>query len=364
MMETKHPNIYKWKSFLVRHWLTVVFLGGFVTDYILLNRIDDTLDNIILLLYVVLATVSIVLFYLGVAERLDWKLSGRLRHYMPMVMQYAFGGLLSGMLIFYGRSGDWFSSAPFFILVISVIVSNELLQKHSSRLVYNLSVYFFGVFSYFVLVIPVFLGKISSAIFVGSGIMALLLVLALIQVLKLIIPHFLKMQMRFLIFSIGSFYIVLNFLYFINVIPPIPLSLTQLEVYQSVERTSIGGYRITKEETPWYEYIPFVPDYFHPLAGQGASCFSRVYAPTKLETQIVHRWEYLDDNGDWQDHYKQSYTITGKNEGGYRGFTTVTSVRDGKWRCVVENKRGQVLGKYRFVIDTTKLPKDLVTIVE
>lgn len=353
-----------WKRRLKSHWLTVAFLLGFITDYLLLNRVDDTLDNIILLAYVFLATISLIFFYVGVTEKIGERISLKLRRYMPMLMQYSFGGLLSGMLIFYGRSGDLFSSAPFFILIVSVIVINELLKKQSDRLVYNLAVYFVGIFSYCVLVVPVLLGKMSDWIFIGSGLLALGIVYLIIGILRKIIPEFLRLQTRAVIFVIGSLFGLMNLLYFANLIPPIPLSLTELEVYQGVEKTSVGTYRIIKEENPWYEYLPLVPDYFHPVTGKGVTCFARVYAPTKLATNIVHRWEYLDVNGKWREQFKTSYKITGENKLGYRGYTTITNVRDGKWRCVVENQRGQVLGKKTFMIDTTRSPIDLVTVVE
>lgn len=353
----------KLSRFIKRHWLTTVFLFGFITDYLLLNRVDDKLDNAILLFYVILSTLSILFFYVGVAEKMGEKLSIKLKYYMPMLMQYSFGGLLSGMLIFYGRSGDLIVSAPFFLLIILVILINELLKKQSERLVYNLAVYFVGVFSYCVLVVPVLIGDMGDVIFVGSGILALAVIIIMIRILSNLIPRFLEIQSRTLIFTIGSLYVVFNGFYFLNVIPPIPLSLTELGVYQQVEKTS-NGYRLVNEDKPWFEYLPFVIDYFHPQAGLGVTCFARVYAPTKLTANIVHRWEYVDKNGNWQELFTKSYNITGENKQGYGGFTVSKNISDGKWRCTVENERGQVLGRKTFIIDSTKPPTNLVTVVE
>ena len=349
-------------SFFKRHWLTVVFLFGFVTDYLLLNRVDDALDNIILLTYVTLATISIILFYVGISERWGEWWTVKLRYYMPMLMQYSFGGLLSGMLIFYGRSGDFLVSAPFFLLIILVILINELLKKQSKKLVYNLAVYFVGVFSYCVLVVPVLLSDMGGVIFIGSGLLALLIIIVMVKILNRLIPRFMEIQSRILVFTIGSLYMVFNGFYFLNIIPPIPLSLTELEIYQKVEKTSAGEYRLVKENKPWTEYIPFAPDYFHPQAG--AYCFARVYAPTNFTTDITHRWQYLDKNGDWQELFTHAYTITGENKQGYRGFTVSQNLSDGKWRCIVENNKGQVLGRKTFTIDSTRPPVNLVTVVE
>lgn len=352
--------------FVSRHWLTIAFLLGFVTDFLLLNRVDDTFDNFVLFTYVVLATSSLVLFYSGVAEKWGERFSKLLRRFMPGLMQYSFGGLLSGMLIFYGRSSDLIVSAPFLLLIIGVILANELVQKRSDRLLYNLVVYFIGVFSYSVLIVPVLLGEMGDVIFVGSGLLALGVIFFLLKILSRIIPHYMILEKRPTVFTIASLYVLFNFLYFVNIIPPIPLSLTELSVYQGVERTSTGGYRITKEELPWWrEMLVMVPPVFSPLPGGGAYCFARVYAPTNLKTDIVHRWEYYDEvQGEWVTRFTQPYPITSENKNGYRGYTVSNNLVDGKWRCGVETKRGQVLGRETFVVDLNRTPENIVTVVE
>ncbi len=115
--------LQKGKHILKHHWLTMSFILGFCTDILLLNRIDDAFDNSILLFYVVLATASLLLFYVGIAERAPVWLVRVFKYYAPITMQYSFGGLLSGMLIFYGRSGDWLASWPFLLLIVVVIFS-------------------------------------------------------------------------------------------------------------------------------------------------------------------------------------------------------------------------------------------------
>ncbi len=351
--------------FIAEHWLTIAFVLGFITDFLLLNRVDDTVDNLILLFYVILATLSLIFFYVAVSERGSIWLQRFLAWSTPLSMQYAFGGLLSGMLIFYGRSGDLIASAPFLLVIVSVILMNELVEKRSDRLLYNLTVYFIGLFSYTILMVPVWLGDMGNAIFVGSGIFALGLFFCLVKILQSIIPNFLTLELRSLVFIIGSLYALFNAFYFMNLIPPIPLSLTELSMYQGVERVGTT-YRITKEQLPWWKTLPIpgVPTTFHPLSGQGATCFARVYAPTDLRTTIVHRWEYKDVAGDWQELFTKSYEISGENKGGYRGFTTSLNIRDGVWRCSVENNRGQVLGREVFRVDTTSAPHNIVTVIE
>ncbi len=334
------------------YWLTLAFVLGFLTDLILLNRIDDLFDNLILLFYVILATSSMLALYAGVAEKGPAFLSRGFKKFSPVLMQYAFGGLLSGMLIFYGRSGDLIAGAPFLVLILVVIIGNEFVSKRSDRLVYTLALYFIGLFSYVVLVIPVLTGMMGDFVFILSGLLALMLVTFVIRLLYKIVPNFMEVNISRVILTIGFIYIGFNSLYFTNLIPPIPLSLNDLELVQKVNRLESGGYRIESEVQPWYRKAPFVRQVLHPEDGS-VSCFARVYAPTKLSTKIYHRWEYKDEAGNWHDHFRFGYDISGVNDGGYGGYTTIESFFSGVWRCSVETERGQVLGRRTVKIDTT-----------
>lgn len=356
-MKIRLRSIFK---LFYRHWLTVGFVLGFVTDYILLNRIDDMVDNLILLFYAVLATTTLLLLYVGVAEKGPGFLSRWLKKYTPILMQYAFGGLLSGMLIFYGRSGDWLASAPFLLLIVAVIFGNEFVSKRSDRLVYHVALYFIGLFSYIVLVVPVLTGKMGDGIFILSGLISLMIVTYVVQVLYRIVPNFMNANTSRVIVTIGSIYIVFNTLYFTNLIPPIPLSLTELEMVHSVERLSDSSYRVVEEVQPWYRRTPFVRPVLHPT-NNNVACFARVYAPTKLTTEVFHRWEYKDEEGNWHEYLRYGYDISGANAGGYRGYTKIQNFFDGVWRCSVESKRGQVLGREIVRIDTKNEPYRIQT---
>jgi hypothetical protein len=203
-------------------------------------------------------------------------------------------------------------------------------------------------------------GKMGDGIFILSGFIALMIVTFVVQVLYKIVPNFMAVNVGRVILTIGTIYIGFNTLYFTSLIPPIPLSLTELSIVQSIESfTSPSGqkiYRVETEVQPWYRRLPFVRPVLHPT-GSSLACFARVYAPTKLETDIYHRWEYQDEEGVWQDHFRYGYGIAGTNEGGYRGYTRMNNFFDGKWRCSVETKRGQVLGREVVTIETEGKPK-------
>ena len=190
-------------KFVRHHWLTVAFLLGFILDNLTLNRVDQVFDNIVLFTYVVLAMVSILLLYAGTAERFSERVNHFLKTKSPILMQYAFGGLLSGMLIFYGRSSSFADSWPFIFLILGVIYGNETIKNRGQRLVYNLVIFFVGLFAYVVLVVPVILGRMGPWIFVGSGIFALSIMYLFFSAVAKIIPNYIELQKRNVVFIIG-----------------------------------------------------------------------------------------------------------------------------------------------------------------
>lgn len=344
-----------------QHWLTLAFILGFIVDTITLNRVDQLFDNIILFSYVVLAMLSIVLLYSAIAERFGERTSMFLKKWSPVLMQYAFGGLLSGMLIFYGRSGPILESWPFILMIIGVIFGNETIKDRSGRLVYNLVIFFTGLFAYVVLVVPVFIGKMGAWVFVGSGLLALAIMFWFFKIVERIVPNFVQLQKRTIIFIIGLIYALFNMLYFANIIPPIPLSLKHVGIYHNVVRVD-DTYTLSYEKPSWWEWYRNSDRSFRYTEGQSIYCYASVFAPSRLATNVYHRWEYYDAAEEkWVTHGDPiPYSITGGRGDGYRGYTLINAYHEGTWRCVVETARGQVIGSEKFEI-VSGVPKELET---
>jgi len=349
-------------SELKRHWLTLSFFLGFIVDNITLNRVDQLFDNLVLATYVLLAMASLLVLYAATAGKLPERYEGYARAYAPLATQFAFGGLLSGMLIFYGRSGSWLASWPYLLIILAVIVGNETLKRRSERLIFTLTILFVGLFSYVVLVIPVLLGKMGAWIFLLSGIVALAIMYAFVRTLRLIVPNFLRANMRLLVFAIGVTYATFNFLYFTNIIPPIPLSLKELGIYHMVERLEHGDYALSYERGAWYEPFKHSDTTYHYQPGDTVYCFASVFAPTRLATDIYHRFEYyVPEDREWRTHGRFSYAIAGGRGEGFRGYTAIQNVTPGKWRCTVETARKQILGRETFEVVDGAAPRGMVT---
>lgn len=348
-----------------RYWLTIAFVLGFIVDNITLNRVDQVFDNIVLAFYVLLAMGSLLVMYASVAGKIEGPWGFYIKKYAPLVVQYSFGGLLSGMLIFYGRSGSWVDSWPYLLIILAAIYGNETIRDRSSRLIYNVAVLFIGLLSYVVLVIPVVTGWMGAWVFFGSGVLALFIMYWFLRALRLVVPKFMGLHQKSLVFTVGVIFVGLNFLYFTNIIPPIPLSLKDVGIYHSVVHFENGNYQLKYEEGKWWQFFRDSDDVFHPRPGDNIFCFAQVFAPTRLKTNIVHRWEYYNEaQGGWVEHARLSYAIEGGRGDGYRGYTLIQNYTDGDWRCTVETPRGQVLGRESFSIDSQNPPAPLVTRIE
>lgn len=347
--------------FLRHHWTSAAFVLGFIVDNLTLNRVDQLFDNLLLAAYVMLAMVSTLYLYASAADKLPARVSAFGRRAAPILMQYAFGSLLSGMLIFYGRAGSWESSWPFLAIIIAAIYGNEVIKDRSSRLLYNLAILFVGLFSYVVLLVPVVTKLMGPWIFVGSGLIALGVMYGFVGILRKVIPHFIALQQRAIVFTLGCVFVGFNFLYFANIIPPIPLSLKELGIYHFVSKFENSAYQVRYEPAPWWQFWVHSNTTFHPRPGDAVYCYAQVFAPHAFATRVVHVWDFKDPELGWTERARISYAVSGGRDEGYRGFSSISNYEDGRWRCSVETERGQVIGRETFTIDSTKEPDELVT---
>lgn len=90
---------------------------------------------------------------------------------------------------------------------------------------------------------------------------------------------------------------------------------------------------------------------FTQVAGSPVYCFSSVFAPRTLETDIRHRWEkYNSETEEWDTVARIPFPIRGGRDSGYRGYTQTFQVTTGVWRCSVETNRGSLLGRTEFTV--------------
>jgi len=337
---------------------------GFVFDNFTLTRIDLWFDNLILFSYLMIAGVGIALVQLYENSVFKGFLIKKTAPLLPLLIQFAFGGLFSGYFIFYSRSASLTASWFFILLLLALLIGNEFFRKHYRGLVFQISIFYFALFSFTIFYIPVIVGKMGAWIFLLSGLLSLMIITAILLSLARIMPEGFRKKGHLIKLSIGSIFILINILYFTNIIPPIPLSLKDAGIYHFVGRTESGNYVIRSEVKKWYEFDIGSKKFRHARGGS-AYVYTAVFAPTDLNTNILHKWQYYDDKKqEWVVVSEIEYSIIGGRDGGYRGYSFKERITEGKWRVDVVTKRGQLLGRVPFEVIFVEDVPELKTVIQ
>lgn len=345
-----------------RRLAPIAFVVGFVFDSFTLLRSDLLFDNIILLSHLTISAAGIALTNAYESGRLRGRLNG-IAWLFPFAMQFSFGALFSGFFVLYWRSASLAGSWVFILLLAFLLIGNEFFRERYRRLVLHVSIYFVALFSYMILALPTLTGRLGAKMFLISGAASLIGIAILISLLLLLVRERIREHRAPLFGSIAGIYIAFNILYFTNVIPPIPLALKRLGTYHTVERTSIGTYRLEFEKPERYGFFQETAVRVHWVPGNPVFAFSAIFAPAKITTAIYHHWlSYDEGSKKWVERDRLAFPISGGRDGGYRGFTLKRSLEAGKWRVEVRTERGQLLGRTTFqIIEASSAPHLEVT---
>lgn len=344
-----------------RHIALGALVFGFIFDSFTLNRPDQLLDNAILLTYLVLAGGIILLMVMRAARG---SVESRLAPFLPVALQFCFGSLSSGLLVLYFRSGTFAQSLLFFLILGSLLVGNEFLKSRYAQFRFNLAIYYLLLFCYVAMTVPVLLRSIGPLIFLVSGLLSVALIAAYLWLLLLVARKELVQHIRPAGAIVALIFVVFNILYFVNVIPPVPLAMRELGIYHSVLKRSDGSYLAIYEPAAWWSVWRPTSRTYTLGNSRSAFCFSSVFAPAELNTPIYHKWEYRNPaTGEWEVRSRISFPISGGRSEGYRGFSVKTALLEGEWRCDVETAQGSLIGRIGFTaVEASTTPELVQTI--
>lgn len=342
-------TLSKFVNSVKRHISSIAFITGFIWDTFTLTRIDLVYENVMFISYLLIAFVGILLVH-GV-EVGQWvpKKIVQSKEWLPAMVQFPLGGLFSGFVIFYTKSASFLTSWPFLLFLFALFVGNEFFRRRYERLVFQVSIFYFAVLSYLVLVAPVVLGTIGTSTFVLASILSLFVTALLLQVVMRLFDDLYKRSVRAIWMSIGGIFIGFHVLYFTNTIPPVPLTLQEIGVYHSVKRVD-NDYLVEYEAPYWYEVWRSTHKVYNRAKNEAAYCFSSVYAPTAIQTKVYHSWQRKTAEGKWVREDRIGYPLVGGREQGYRGYSIKTVLSPGEWKCVVELENKLVIGETHFMV--------------
>ena len=349
-MKSRKNLFQRGKSFLEkyeRHLSSLALLLGFIIDSLTLRRIDLFIENAVIIGYLAVAAFCIVILNLNTVGRENFfrRMLEKIHPLILIVMQFAFGGLFSVFLVFYSRSASLATSWPFLLILFIHLIGNEVLKKQYTRFNLQVSIYFIALFSYCIFLLPVLIGKMGTGVFVLSGLASIILISFFLFLLRFVVSY----NRRVLFPLIAGVFLSINFLYFANAIPPIPLSLKEVGVYHSISKTPEGEYVLQHEKERFIERFKSSRS-IHVRQGDPLYIFSSIFAPTKIKTAVFHVWQKQDSNGEWISEEKTELPIVGGRDEGFRTYSLKRSLSPGLWRVNIETARGQLIGRVKFEI--------------
>lgn len=322
-----------------------MLLLGTVIDAIQFKTFSTKTTFLISAVYLGLCAVAMILMVLPMRSRKGVR--GFFQLAAPFVQQFTIGALLSTSLLFYWFSGSLSASWPLVLVVALLMVSNEVLRGYFLLPTVQMTVFAFVTFSLAATGFAYALNSLSPIVFVLGGMASFLATVAFLVVF--IRAGGLGHLRRPLWFVTIGVFAAMNIGYFLNVIPPIPLSLRDAGMYTNVALVD-GEYVLDGEEESWLASL--IPgQVVHITPGERLYAFTTIAAPAELSTTIVHRWERLDDETGWTTVSTLPFGLSGGRAEGFRGYSFKSSLSEGKWRVTVETERGQVLGRIPFRVE-------------
>jgi hypothetical protein len=328
---------------------------GFAFDNYTYRRIDLPNTQILFIAYLVVSASGIALLHLFSRRARDGKPMPRWHSLLPIATQFALGGLWSAFLVFYSRGSVLTASWPFLLVLVAILIGNEIFKEYYSRLAFTSILFFFALYSWCIVTLPILTGTIGMLTFIASGIAALLLFSLFAGLLRNIGREQWNETRWWIALGTISVFGVLNLFYFTDILPPLPLALASGGVYHTVTKTA-KGYVVVAEPQNWKERLGATP-VLHVKAGESLSVYSAVFAPISLSTRIAHLWQRYDPvRGEWLTVSKVTYAIHGGRDEGYRGYTIHHAIAPGEWRVDVDTLDNRTIGRIRFNVERASAP--------
>lgn len=249
--------ISKFSNFYIRFEKYISAVGliyGFIFTTLTLTRVDAFLENFWIVFHLVLAGFGIAIITL-----FENKNDQKFHFYLTLLIQFAFGGLFSTFFVFYMRSSSVAESWLFLLILIVLLVGNELWKKHYTRFAFQVSVLFVSIYLFLIFLLPVIFHRLGTDLFIASGILSLIIIFFFTKLLRKIAVEKFRSHHHILRTSILSIFVVMNIMYFTDIMPPIPLSLKDAGVYHSIVRNKVGNYDAKVEPKVWRDYFNRFP---------------------------------------------------------------------------------------------------------
>jgi hypothetical protein len=337
-------------------------IGGFAFDNYCYRRIDLPNTQLLFMAYLLAAGVAIVMLHAFETRARAGKKMPKWHSVLPMATQFALGGLWSAFLVFYTRGAVLAVSWPYLLVLAAIFIGNEVFKKYHSQLVFTSILYFFALFSYCIVTVPIFTRGIGTPTFIASGVIALFVFALFLRLIKSAGGE----RWASARWQIGAgalaVFAVLNAFYFTGSLPPLPVVLANSGVYHFVKRDG-DVYQAQGEPQPWFTRFGATP-VVHVAPGQPVYVYSAVFAPIRFHMAVIDHWKHYNRiRHKWLTVSRVKFSINGGRDGGYRNYTIQHKVWDGDWRVDVDTADGRIIGRVPFTVQMVPQPIVPVAII-
>jgi hypothetical protein len=329
---------------LKKHWRhlgVLVFIFGFILDYLTLPNITNKYATVIGVAYA-----GVIFILLAIRNR--FKLNEKM--WLNLFIQFLLGNLTSFIVVYYVRGADVLVSLPVFILIGIFVLFNELVKSNIWREKVDIFIYALNTTFLFIFISPIIFKKINDITFA----IAIAFSFVFIFLLNKIIKSENKSFASVLIYFIPG--VILGF-YFLQILPAVPLTLRTAEYYDFVERQSAGEFVLGEKYKKSFFGLYNRDVKLSNLTATNSKIFfySETVAPIDLEAKVSHIWEKKNKNNDWIVLNEVEYTMLGGRNKGYRGYSYVnitpySEASKGEYRVRVMIDGNRYLGKSSFTI--------------
>jgi len=257
-------------------------------------------------------------------------------------LQFFFGGMFSALVVCYFKSSGSLGSLIMVILLATLLVGNEFLQKKYES--FGLSLAFFSLLGIMFLnfTIPHLVHRIGFIWFFLSTLLSL--------AMSAFVWKLSRRSFKNMIAPI-AISVLLIVAYLMNWVPPVPLVLKQQLACQNFDR---ADYSCDADAPGFLQKLGLQSPSVHRLPDHEVYVLASVYAPAALKAALEYRWYYLDPA---TNKYRLtdkissgSMEINGGREKGFRSYSKKKNVPAGRYRVETAFKDGAVIGSQTFLV--------------
>lgn len=335
------------------HFSTIIFVLGFGFDAIMLPDLEDPFARYIGCAYLFAIAFLIIFREWLVSRNTASVAEQKIYSLATFGISYFSGSSLSFIFIYAVRSAQLSVSWPLFLILLLCILANEIVSTHNFRFMLDVGILLMALLFYVIFNVPLVLKVQNDMTFGIAVIVTILISLTYIYILKFSSENAYEQVGKgyALAFGIPMF---VAMLYFLNVLPAVPLSLKGAGVYHGIVKNGEGEY-VAQKETDTRRFAKYRTPIYHLMpADDGVYFFSAVNAPAELTAPISYVWEKFDERTHmWVAIGSPiTFTLEGGRSEGYRGYSQKASIDPGLWRVTVKVDNNRVVGRMKFQVVT------------